>query len=414
VEQWNIFNRNKEISLDRILSILFLFALTSASMRAETTASTPATSAAQSNPNQLSSNNNSTNSNNSTASTAAPTMSGMPSATPQMASVQTSPTGAPSLVQQLIQKLTMRDGKRAEIVVFSPIDESKNKVGKSVASQIVTAFRSYGPVNVRGEKDVLSNLTLEDFRLLMARNQADILIGLVTRDTHFNMYLYDRRSPYAVYAHSEQIPESARANLTEATASQYTRLLVRRLLFRYLNNQYFELPREESLPVLQSEIPKWVASDEALSSLNREYVSRFYGSMVVGAAISMGRSKQLWNANLVGIQLGMRVWDKWFLEGTATSAAYNSFTASMKYLFMNREYPFQLTAGLGFSFVTKDKVWILDQTIGLGRYSYYVTPSASVMWPIGDVYLKLETQIFFNLGFNQFMFTFMPGLSFYF
>lgn len=322
--------------------------------------------------------------------------------------------GAPSLVQQLINKLTLRDGKRAEIVVFSPIDESKARVGKSVASQIVSAFRSYGPVNVRGETDVLSDLTLEEFRNLMARHKADILIGLVTRDTHFNMYLYDRRTPYAVYAHSEQIPETARATLNETTAAAYTRLLVRRLLFRYLNNQYFELPREESLPVLQSEIPKWVASEESLSTLNREYVSRFYGGMVIGAAISMGRSGQLWNANLVGIQLGMRVHDNLFIEGTATSAAYNSFTGSFKYLFMNRDYPFQLTAGLGFSFVTKDKVWILDQTIGLGRYSYFITPSASVMWPIGDVYLKLETQVFVSPSFSQFMFTFMPGLSFYF
>lgn len=380
--------------MDLILSILLLLALAGGSVHAETPANTGAPAAP--------------------TSAIAPETS-TPSAAPANASpLQTSPTGAPSLVQQLIQKLTLRDGKRADVVVFSPTDETKSKVGKSVASQIVTAFKSYGPVNVRGEADVLSNLTLEEFRVLMARHQADILIGLVTRDSHFNMYLYDRRSPYAVYAHSEQIPETDRNNLTEAKAANYTRLLVRRLLFRYLNNQFFELPREESLPVLQSEIPKWVASEEALATLNREYVSRFYGALVIGAAISMGRSGQLWNANLVGLQLGVRLDDKLFLEGTAHAAAYNSFTGSLKYLFINRDYPFQVTAGLGFSFVTKNKVWILDQTIGLGRYSYYVTPSASVMWPIGDVYLKLESQVFFNLGFSQFMFTFMPGLSFYF
>ncbi len=380
--------------MDLILSILLLLALAGGSVHAETPADTSAPAAP--------------------ASAIAPQTS-TPSAAPANASpLQTSPTGAPSLVQQLIQKLTLRDGKRADVVVFSPTDETKSKVGKSVASQIVTAFKSYGPVNVRGEADVLSNLTLEEFRVLMARHQADILIGLVTRDSHFNMYLYDRRSPYAVYAHSEQIPEADRANLTEAKAANYTRLLVRRLLFRYLNNQFFELPREESLPVLQSEIPKWVASEEALATLNKEYVSRFYGALVIGAAISMGLSGQLWNANLVGLQLGVRLDDKLFLEGTAHAAAYNSFTGSLKYLFINRDYPFQVTAGLGFSFVTKNKVWILDQTIGLGRYSYYVTPSASVMWPIGDVYLKLESQVFFNLGFSKFMFTFMPGLSFYF
>lgn len=407
----DIFLLQNETILNRLLAIIFLLTLPSVTALAENNAASrpapktaPVTMSAQ--PRGASN-----------APAVAPTAESQNAPTGPIMyqpGAITQQAGTPTLIQLLLQKLTLRDGKRAEIVVFSPMDDTKHKVGKSVANNVVSYFKSYGPMNIRGEPDVLQDLTLEEFRVLMARHKADVLIGLVTRDTHFNMYLYDRRSPYAVYAHSEQIPENMRTNLTEATAQTYTRLLVRRLLFRYLNNQYFELPREESLPVLQAEIPKWVASEESLSTVNREYISRFYGSLIMGAQISMARSNQLWNANLVGAQLGVRLVDKLFLEGTATTAAYNTFTGALRYLFINRNFPFQITAGLGFSFMTKDKVWTLDQTVGLGRYSYYITPSASVMWPIGDVYLKLESQISFNLSFNQFVFTFTPGIFIYF
>lgn len=313
-----------------------------------------------------------------------------------------------------MQKLQKREGGFADVVVFAPLDETKNKVGKVVTNTVVSALQSFGNIPVRGESEQLTTLTLEHFRLMMARHKADILIGLVTRDSNFNIYLYDRRSPYAVFAHSEMIPEANRGNLNEKVAADFTVQLTKKLLMRYIYNQYFELPREQSLPVLQSEVPKWVATEESLASLNREYTSRYYASLLMGAALSMGTSRQVWNSNLVGGQIGIRIVDRLFAEGSAMAFSYNAFTLSMKYVFMNRTLPFQVSPGLGFSFVSRDKTWSLDQTPGLGRYTYYYVPSMTLLWPIGDVYLKLDTQLHVGVGFNKFILIFSPGISFYF
>ncbi len=289
-----------------------------------------------------------------------------------------------------------------------------SRLGTELSQWLEVAMKTYGRINVRREEYALPAMTMEEIRLAMARFNADVVLVPIVKPESVDIFLFDRRTPYNLFAHSEQIPQALRGAESTTAAQELTPLLVRRILYRYLNNQFFELPREESLPVLQSEIPQWIASQESLELVNRELTSRFYLSASLGAAISMARSTQLWNSNLIGLQLGIRLWDKFYLEGQVSAFSYNAFVGSLRYTFVNRDSPFRINVGLGFGSVTRDKVWNLDQTIGLGRYSYYIVPSASLLFPIGEVYLKLEVQSFTSPSFNQFIWTVMPGVQVHF
>lgn len=335
------------------------------------------------------------------------------SAPPVSSSVPTQqPEVKKPLRQQLVDRFTKRDGSKATITIFSS-DKSLRPLGNHFDASVETAFRSYGTLDVKREQFSLPAITIEEFRFTMARFNVDVLVIPVVNKDSVDLYLFDRRTPYQLYAHTEALPPGGEA-APEKTARDVTRLLVRRLLFRYLHNQYFELPREESVPVLQAEIPAWVASQESLNLINRELVSRFYVSTTLGAAVNLSRSGQLWHSNLFGFQAGIRLWDKYYLEFQLASFSYNVMAATFRRTFINRDSPFRVNVGLGFAFVTRDKVWNLDQTIGLGRYSYFFVSGVSLLFPIGEIYLKSELQMFISPSFNQFIWTYMPGIQFHF
>jgi hypothetical protein len=318
------------------------------------------------------------------------------------------------LREQLVEKLTKRDGTAASVVVFSSVESAPSKLGSEMPAALEAAMKTFGPLNVRKEDYVMPAVTMEEIRLAMARFNVDVLIAPVINPTTVDLFLFDRRMPYSLFAHSEPVTADLYDVTPTEAARELTRRLIRRILFRYLKNQSFELPRQETLPVLRSEIPQWVASQDSLNLVNREITSRFYLNVSMGAAISMGISTQLWNSNMVSVQAGFRLWSKFHLETQFSAFSYNAFVGSFRYTFLNRDSPFRINAGLGFAFVTRDKVWNLDQTIGLGRYSYFFVASGSLLFPIGEVYLKLEGQTFVSPSFNQFIWTVMPGVQVHF
>lgn len=318
-----------------------------------------------------------------------------------------------SLREQLIEKLTKRDGTPAQIVIFNAVESETTQLGIEISKAIEVALKSYNSLQVRREEYALPALTMEEMRFAMARYNADVLVTPVIKPNAVDIFLFDKRAPYNLYAHSEVVDTVSKSD-PSAVAQAVTRLLVRRILYRYLNEQYFELPREESLPILQSEIPQWIASPESLSLVNRELTSRFYLNMSLGAALSMAPSKQLWNSNVIGVQLGVRLWDKWHVEGQFSAFSYNAFVASLRYTFVNRDSPFRINVGLGLGMVTRDKVWNLDQTIGLGRFTTFIVPSASLLFPIGEVYLKLEAQWFVTPSLDKHIWMLQPGVQVHF
>lgn len=338
-----------------------------------------------------------------------------PATAPAAEEAQAAPAPKKPAREQLIEKLTKQDGTPASIVVFNAIETPATALGIDLSKMLAAALKSYSPkLSIRKENYALSALTMEDIRLAMARFSVDVLITPLVRENTVDLFLFDRRTPYNLYAHSEEIPPGLRGQTSGVIAEEMTRLLIKRILFRYLNEQFFELPREESLPVLQAEIPAWIASEDSLNLVNRELTSKFYFNISLGAAMNMGLSGQLWNSNLLGIQLAYRLHKKLYFETEVLAFSYNVFAASLRYEFVNRDSPFRVNVGLGAAFVTRDKVWNLDQTLGLGRYSYYVVPSAALLFPIGEVYMKLEGQMFVDLGFSKFIWTFMPGCQIHF
>jgi hypothetical protein len=317
----------------------------------------------------------------------------------------------------LLNKLTKINGEPAKIYILSPINNTELKNTDVLTSTIQKTIRTFDPsIDVRTNSFQMPALNLESFRLAMAKLGADISIVSILNNSSFEMYLYDKSTPTQIYAHTEPLSTAARYELTTEAATYYTKLLIRRMLYRYIKNQYYEMPRDDTAPILQSEIPRYIASPQSLEMVNREARSSFYISAGLGAAISKGVQSKYWNSNLVSGQLAVRVYDKLYLEGSLNMFAYNALTGSFKYLFSERESSFRLMAGLGFSYFLYDRqVLNWDQSNGQLQQQSYLVPSISLMLPISDVYLKAEAQFFVPFqAKNRYVLAVMPGLLFMF
>ncbi len=319
-----------------------------------------------------------------------------------------------SMLSRLAKKLIEKDGTPVPIVVLDPLDSTRERVGHEIVEVFKAQFARYGEYDFQVKNEMIKSLSLIELRRNLHKFHAKILLVPVISDTTFDLYLYDKRSPTKLFAHTEVLSNVDQLKLTQEVAATYARLLLRRALYRYIRDEYFELPDQISAPFLQNEIPKWVASQRSLAMVNRESLSNFYVSLEVGAALSIDPAQEVWNSDLIGAELGVRIVDNFFLEAQAKAFSYNAFTGSAKYLFTRKDSPFRLLAGIGYSYVTSKKVWNLDQTEGLGQSTYYVTPSLTLLFPIGDVYLKAEAQFFYGMGNGNNIFTIAPGLLIHF
>ncbi len=321
------------------------------------------------------------------------------------------------LLQKLSAKLLNHKGQPVSVAVFSPTDFTTSQVGIAVSNSLVGALKKYGNLNVRQEKYQLENLTLGEFRKGMAQFKVDVLVATSLRNTTFDLYIYDRRTPYYIYAHSEPIPEAIQLQITPEIASQYARVVLRRAIYRYINDQYFELPRQDSAPVLQSEIPRWIASPESLALINRELISNYYFAISSGAAFARRTSsgKAFWNSSLLSLQFGHRIYGNLFAELGLENSAYNNVIGTLKYVFANRDHPYRFAIGVGASYITAFKVLDADLNYTFGSTSMLAHASFSFLFPIGDVYLKIENRNFVSVGGPmKLMFTLMPGILIHF
>jgi len=309
-------------------------------------------------------------------------------------------------------RLKNENGKIATFALLTPIDYTTLNFSEIAAETLVTALAKYGDFPVAKLDDVLSSLTIDDFRKIVLRNKVDVVLVMILKPTNFDMFLFDRRTPYQIYAHSEILPESVQYQITKEVVEEYSKVILRRILYAFVQNQSYELPRLESAPILNVEIPRWIASTQSFQLVNREILSNYYGSASVGAALSMGNSS-VWNSNLVGLQAGFRLFSNYFLELHADMFSYNALGLSIKYLANNLDSPFRFSFGLGAA-TTLNKYtlnWDQNHTQGLG--GNYIVPSAAVLFPIVNLHLKVEGKVF--LGMNGGMvFTLAPGLFFLF
>lgn len=318
------------------------------------------------------------------------------------------------LMTRLKERLSKFEDRDARFVVLTPLDFTKDKVGGPLGDTLVAELTKFGAAKVSYSSIVLNALTMEEMRSAMIRSKADAIVTVVLKDTNFDLFLYDRRNPFYIYAHSETIEDADVAQMSPSVAVKYGSLLLKRTLARYVNEQYYELPREESSPILQSEIPKWVTSNDSLRIVNRDALSRFSLSANVGMAVVRGTNNAMWSSPLVGVQFGVRVFDRFYVEGTYDTFAYNAFVLDGKYLFANKARLYKLAASFGVAYVTKEKTWIVDETPGLGRQASFFVPGITAQFPISDVYLKVDARVFIAETMDRFLFTFTPGIVAYF
>jgi hypothetical protein len=313
--------------------------------------------------------------------------------------------------KRLTRKFTNKDGTPAKVFILPPIDYTTLQVPAVVTDTITRNIKLYNPsFNVREGKFPLPSVTLEGFRKAIASLKADIIIVTVMYPTNFDLYLYDRRTPFQVYAHTEPIANAAQYDLSRDAASYYTKLLVRRTLYRFIKNQYYELPRDNSPPVLQAEIPRFIASQETLEKINREMRTNLYASTGIGAALSRGPNGRFWNSNLFGIQAGYNFYEKFYAELGFQMFAYNTLVASAKYLFSNKQDTFKLMGGIGVSMIADRKTLNWDQFDSVKPTAIFAVPSLTVLFPIVDVYLKAEGQAYIGINQRSVILTVMPGL----
>lgn len=314
---------------------------------------------------------------------------------------------------RLKDKLLKPDGQYATIALVQPIDYTTLNFGETAALAIINAFSKYGDFPVKTVDDVLSALTIEEFRKVVLHNKVDLVLIMILKPTNFDMFLFDKRNPYQIYAHSEILPEQLQYQLTKEVVEEYSKVILRRMLYAFTQGQTYELPRQEAQPLLSSEVPRWIASAQSFKTVNREILSKFYGSASVGAALAMGSGK-MWNSNLVGLQAGYRMFSNIFVEGHLEFFSYNSLGVHVKYLASNTDSPFRFSFGVGGAITMNEHTINYDQGNTQGTGGSYIVPSAAIIFPIVDLHFKVEGQAFIGMGGGKMIFALMPGLFFLF
>lgn len=313
----------------------------------------------------------------------------------------------------LMAKLKKDEDNWVDIQVLPPIDYT-NLASKDFVKDIVQeTFKAYDPdIPVSGSSYKLKGMSLDMLRIAVASTKADLLVATIFLPSNVDVYIYDRRNPFQIFAQSEAFVEGNQEDLDVRMAEHYVKLAFRRCLFRYINDLPYELPRDGSPPVLQSEMPRVIASYQTVEMINREATSNFYASFNWGAAISNGKSDKLWNSSLISLELGAKLVGRLFVEAAAEVSAYNLAVGSLKYLVTERDQPFRFMFGLGGAILSTRHTFDWDQSNDISGRQYYIVPNISVMFPISDVYLKLESRVFLNRSTQ--IYTFMPGLHIWF
>lgn len=314
-----------------------------------------------------------------------------------------------NVLLQLTKKMTRADGKPVTIGILTPVDYTTLEYAGVAEQSIMKAMQALGDFPIEKIGESLSALTLEEFRRVVIKTKVDIVMVAVIKPTNLDFFLFDRRDPYSIVAISEILPEEVQYQVTAEIVESYARVLTRKTLYAYLQNQIYELPRRENSPLLRAEVPRWIASQETLRLVNRELISQFYVSAGVGAALSVG-SGSSWNSNLITLQIGRRIFDQYYLEVSADLSAYNTFGASAKYMFMSPESPARFAIGLGAAIGSNVHSLSFDPMFTQGSGALYVVPSGAFIFPIGDVHFKVESRIYIGTQ-GGFMFTMAPELA---
>jgi len=315
----------------------------------------------------------------------------------------------------LLKKIKKEDGSNLDIRVLPVIDYTQLTEKDFMQEIVQDSLQSYdSEIKVGKTNYFLKSLSLDSLRLAIASTKAEVLVAAVTLPTNVDVYIYDKRTPLKVFAHSEIFLEGNQEDLSVRMAEYYAKLAFRKALYRYIMVDAYDLPRDGSPPILKSDVPRGIASYQTVEMINREANANFYVAANWGAALSNGDSGKFWNSSLISLQLAWNFLGNLYIEAAGEISAYNLGVGSIKYLVSDREQPFRFMFGLGGAVLTTRHTFDWDQSNDITGRRLYVVPSATILFPISDVYLKLETRAFLGLDERSQIFTFMPGLHIWF
>jgi hypothetical protein len=315
----------------------------------------------------------------------------------------------------LLNKLKTNENEWAKIFVLAPIDYTNLSSTEFFSEMVQETIEGYDKeLEVKPSNYQLPAINLEQLRIAMATLQADILVISVVLSGNVDVYIYDRKNPIEIFGYSEGFVEGPQEKLEVEMAKHYSKNVLRKALFKYISNQPFELPRDNSAPILKLEIPRSIASYRTVEMINREATANFYGSIGWGATLSSGQSGKLWNSNLVSLQLGFNLYKDWYLEAAGEMSAYNIASGSLKYLVSNREEPLRFMVGIGGSISTDRHTLDWDPTNDIKGTQIYAVPSASILLPISDVFLKLEAKAHLGVTTQSRIFSIFPAIQMFF
>lgn len=315
-------------------------------------------------------------------------------------------------ISLLKQRFTDDNGQPSKIALLTPLDYTNLSLGKIVGGAMQQDLIQYGITTAKQEDYVIDSLTLDAFRTAKIRTRSNVLLLSVLKADQFEVFLWDAKQPYQIYAYAEPIPDLNQENFTVELAQYYGQVLIRRVLYLYLQNYYLDLPRLEKRPIIVTDIPRWVASEKLVERANKDILSDIYASASVGAAFAQGSAGKVWGSNVISASAAVRIWDQFYFELSLQSFALTAGLGSIKYYFEALDSPFifgvGIGGGIGYNKHTLEYEQV-DDRIPLGRAVSMIAPSVAILFPIGDAYLKAETLVM--LGSNkQNAIAFLPGL----
>ena len=315
----------------------------------------------------------------------------------------------------LLTRLKNQNGDWMKISVLPPIDYTQLDSTDFMINLVGDTFRGYDPsINVGDTSHRIKSVSLEQIRYAMALTQSEMLVLSVIFPANVDVYIYDRRNPYQIYGQSEGFVEGPQEKLDSKMAEHYSKIAFRRVLFKYLSNQAYDLPRDNAAPVLKTELPRSIASYEIVEAMNREVNSNFYGSLGWGAALSRGETNSFWNSSLISGNLGIRLWGDLFVEGAVDLSAYNLASGSLKYMIFDREDSIRFMFGLGGALGMARHTISWDPLDDIKGTQQYVVPSASILLPVSDVYFKVEAKMFWGMTSSAQIFSIAPSIHLFF
>jgi hypothetical protein len=309
----------------------------------------------------------------------------------------------------LVEKL-----KGKKIAILMPVDYANLSIAISAGEDLKTFIGKLGVQKFDLFDDTLENISLEQFRTVVIKREADLVLVTVVNKNVITIYLFDKKKPYSLYS-SQQTPAYGQGDYTLDSARRAIRMALNGAMKAYLLDEYTDTPRKE-VPdtMINRSISSLNASKAVFKLMNREMMSSFYLSMGLGGILAMS-SRPLDHSlaifNVLGLEGGYRVSKNYYLAGSFDSFSFNCIGLTLRYYSSDIDKPFRYSLGFGPAMAVNRMAIATDVDLIDGEKATFLTASAASFIPILDIQLKVEGKIYFNVSGGKNFFAIAPGIT---